>query len=107
MKLDLRVINEKVMPITLLDGTTINVKKPSRLFINEIEAFKQQDHRGIKFEDIEAKTEEMTLKILNNNTDGRIFDGIYLNKEGIDYIIQTQIFKAYFEFIFELMTNPN
>ena len=107
MKLDLIVINEKVMPITLLDGTAIHVKKPSRLFLNEIEAFKQRDHKTLRFEDIEAQTEEITLKILNNNTEGRVFDSIYLNKEGIDYIIQTQIFKAYFEFIFELMTNPN
>lgn len=107
MKLDLRVINEKVMPITLLDGTTINVKKPSRLFLNEIEAFQQRDNKGLNFQEIEAKTEEIALKILNNNTEGKVFDSLYLNQEGIDYIIQTQIFKAYFEFIFELMTNPN
>lgn len=107
MKLDLNILKAKVLPITLLDGTTVNIKKPSKLFLNEIEDFRTQENKGLTFKDVAVKAEEMTLKILNNNGEGRIFDSVYLEEQEIDYIIQTQIFKSYFDFIFELMTNPN
>lgn len=107
MKLDLGVLKAKVLPIALLDGTTVNIKKPSKLFLNEIEEFRTKDNNALTFKDVVAKAEEMTLKILNNNTEGRVFDSVYLEEQEIDYIIQTQIFKTYFDFIFELMTNPN
>lgn len=107
MKLDLGVLKAKVLPIALLDGTTVNVKKPSKLFLNEIEEFRTGEKKNLTFKDVEAKSEEMALKILNNNTEGRAFDSAYLDEWEIDYIMQTQIFKAYFEFVYELMTNPN
>lgn len=105
--LDLGILVAKVMPIALLDGTKVNIKKPSKLFLKEIEDFRTNTSKKLSFKEIEAKSEEITLKILNNNTEGRVFDSSYLEEQEIDYIIQTQIFKAYFDFIFELMTNPN
>lgn len=105
--LDLNIIKNKTMAINLLDGTIVNIKKPSKVFLNEIEEYRGISVKGVKFGEVSGKTEEIVLKILNNNTDCRTFDSKYLDEQEIDYIIQTQIFKCYFDFVFELMTNPN
>ncbi|MHC1750735.1 MAG: hypothetical protein AB9856_20880 [Cellulosilyticaceae bacterium] len=104
MKLDLTVLAMKTFDLTLLDGTEIHIRKPNKGLIVELNKASIDFGNAKDFEELMNLTENATLKIMNNNTEKRIFE--QEDVEEIDYTMQTAIFKAYMGFIMEA-NNPN
>lgn len=98
--LDLTVLNEQYFEIKLLDGSVINLKKPSQSLLMKFMGFKQ-DASELKTEDII----EIVLSILNNNKENKELKTEDI--ENYDIGILMAIIQGYAEFINEVMGNPN
>ena len=106
MKLDLTTLKKKTLELTLLDKTIVEIKKPSKEFLIELENFKEETANLTLVKSFDLM-EEMTLKILNNNAAGKVYDKNYLEDTKIDYSVQMIIFNTYFEFVQDALYNPN
>lgn len=98
--LDLRILVEKTWEVTLLDGTIINVKKPTK----KIQLLMEQMKDEITIEQQVNLTKDATIAILNNNQED--FQVKHLPGE-YDLSIQLAILRGYSEWLTELLTDPN
>lgn len=107
MKLDLTARKEKYLDLTMLDGTMVQIKKPSKEMILELDSFNINKVKAEKSEDVFNAIEDITVKILNCNVGMRTFNTTYLHENGYDYEICGAIINAYEGFLKEVMSNPN
>ena len=101
--LDLSVFRQETLDITLLDGTTARVGKPSQRMVIEV----------LKLRNINAKTkpetviramDDLVLGILNSNVDGRAFAAEDL--ANLTFEMKNAIISAYNAFVIEMQANP-
>lgn len=98
MKLDLRPIKNQTLDITLVDGTTLNIKKPDKKLLLEIVKCDTSKLNQKDFMEILSISEEIVCKILSNNTDGIEYTKEKLEELEIGYDVQTVILNSYIEF---------
>ena len=106
MKFDLGSLKNKTLDLTLLDKQVISIKKPGKVFLVELEDYKLKT-LSMGIGEVFDLLEEIVLKILNNNTEGKVFDVKYLEETKLDYTVQSVIFNKYFEFVQDALYNPN
>lgn len=107
MRLDLTARKEKYFDLTLLDGSTIQIKKPSEQMIIDLDDYKVEVRKTTDSKKAIKVVKEMTCKILNCNVGMRNFTVQYLEENGYDYEICGAIISTYEKFLSEIMSNPN
>lgn len=107
MKLDLTARKEKYLDLTMLDGSTVQIKKPTEAMIVELDKYKLSMVEAKKSEDALNVIRETAAKILNTNTGFKSFDVNFLIENGYEYDICKAIIDAYEKFLAEVMNNPN
>ena len=105
--LDLSVLAQETLDIKLLDGEIVCIKKPSKGLLIELNKADLKMAQETDFEKMVEMLERITAKILSNNTSKKMFTAEQLEELDIDYSLQTQIFKAYLEFVAKSLNNPN
>ena len=105
--LDLSVLAQETLDIKLLDGEIVRIKKPSKGLLIELNKADLKMAKETDFEKMVEMLERITAKILSNNTSKKMFTVEQLEELDIDYSLQTQIFKAYLEFVTKSLNNPN
>ncbi len=105
--LDLSVLAQETLDIKLLDGEIVHIKKPSKGLLIELNKADLEMEKETDFEKMVEMLERITAKILSNNTSKKMFTAKQLEELDIDYSLQTQIFKAYLEFVTKSLNNPN
>lgn len=105
--LDLSVLAQETLDIKLLDGEIVHIKKPSKGLLIELNKADLEMEKETNFEKMVEMLERITAKILSNNTSKKMFVAEQLEELDIDYSLQTQIFKAYLEFVTKSLNNPN
>lgn len=105
--LDLSVLKNKTFDIKMIDGEVLCVKKPSKLMLIELERFSIKMRNVESIEQLCTELENITLMILNHNTDNVKVTLKKLEALEIDLSLQSAIFKGYFQFSNEVMSNPN
>lgn len=105
MRLDLGVLKQETLDITLTDGTIIGVKKPNKALLVELSKLDLDIARMSNIEFVMQKLEETTSKILSNNTNRKAYTVEDLNDLEIGYDIQMVIFKTYSNFITNVSKN--
>ena len=105
--LDLSVLAQETLDIKLLDGEIVHIKKPSKGLLIELNKADLEMEKETNFEKMVEMLERITAKILSNNTSKKMFTAEQLEELDIDYSLQTQIFKAYLEFVTKSLNNPN
>ena len=98
MKLDLKQIKKETLDITLADGSLLKVKKPNTRLVIEISKLDTNKLNAANVEEVLEIAEEITCKILSNNTEGIKFTKEKIEELGMDYDIQTIIFDSYVKF---------
>ena len=103
--LDLSAFKVETLDITMLDGTKLNINKPTQKIY--IEILKLQNIAEEK--DAEKQLEaiaELAATILSNNT-----NGFQYSKEDVEQTLpielQYAVIQAYSEFIAEIQNRPN
>lgn len=107
MKLDLKVLSNETLDLSMPLGDVVSIKKPSKGLLIEMNKADVSLLEAKSFEEILNILESMTLKILSNNTSKNTFTVEALEDLGIDYTLQRAIFKGYMDFINEVSKNPN
>ncbi|WP_069999447.1 hypothetical protein [Cellulosilyticum sp. I15G10I2] len=105
---DMSVFEQKTWEFTLNDKekTKLHLLKPNMGFLIELERFiKVKNSKQSNLERITALTEDIVLKILNNNLENKEIDIDFIKK--IDFDLQILIINLYFQFVEEVMANPN
>lgn len=105
--LDLSVLAQETLDIKLLDGEIVRIKKPSKGLLIELNKADLKMAKETDFEKMVEMLERITAKILSNNLNKKLFTAETLEELDIDYSLQTQIFKAYLEFVTKSLNNPN
>lgn len=115
--LDLSVYAKDTLDIKLPDGSaTIHVLKPTKGLTIKLIAYetKMQELMKIKDDatDDDAKKviddlQQLTMDILNNNTDNIEVTDEYMEDKKIVYSLQLLIFQGYLNFMNELASSPN
>lgn len=105
--LDLSVLAQETLDIKLLDGEIVRIKKPSKGLLIELNKADLKMAKETDFEKMVEMLENITAKLLSNNTSEKMFVVEQLEELGINYSLQTQIFKAYLEFVTKSLKNPN
>lgn len=105
--LDLSVLAQETLDIKLLDGEIVRIKKPSKGLLIELNKADLKMAKETNFEEMVQMIENITAKVLSNNTHKKLFEPEQLESLGIDYSLQTQIFKAYLGFVAKSLNNPN
>lgn len=113
MVLNLKERKKKTFELTLLDGSVINLRKPSEDLIVEMEDFEKglRNVKGVK--EVFKGVKDLTLKILNRNTEKKVFDALFFEQKDeddellYDYTVCMAIFSEYSKFTQEVMRNPN
>lgn len=101
--LDLSVFSEDTLDITMPDGYLLHVKKPTQsIVISMMELSQEKDREPAQM--IE-KLNELCVKILNNNKEGRNFtcEEVSMN---LEFPLITAIIQAYTDFTKEIQSNP-
>lgn len=81
--LDLNLIERKPYEIKMLDGKVLHIGKPPQRLLNKIIQIQKADP-----EDIAVVTQlyDIVLEILNLNTDGEVYDAIFIKQFDIEII---------------------
>lgn len=104
--LDLRQYqNEKIWGLTLLDGTKLEIVKPSQEMVIHMQRLEQLDENND--EEVKDAYDDLTLRIINSNREGKIYDSQYIKDQLNDIQVQFAIVMSYWEFIKELLNVPN
>lgn len=101
--LDLTTLREQTMNIKLLDGEALDLRKPSqKLLLALVDLQKKMENATLEEQLNDIR--DITLEILNNNKQGKIFTDL-----GADYDLQIMqaIIVGYGEFINEVMAQKN
>lgn len=105
--LDLSILKEKTFELKLKNGNILQIKKPNKLLLNNLYGFAMKIDYLTDIGEIQKETDAIILSILNNNKENITLEVEELEVLGIDLSIETLIFKHYFEFVKEVMSNPN
>lgn len=106
--LDLSVLQEEYLPIRMLDGEVINIKKPSQKMIMTISTLDKKIVSCQKKEDIQGVLNGNTdrlLLILNNNKENKI-----ITREMVEEFTPNTmgvIVMEYMKWVQEINENPN
>lgn len=103
--LDLQAFQEKTFEVKLVDGTIINLRKPSQKLVIDIMAYEEK----LKDKNIKVVIESfvgLMVDILNNNTDGRKFNKAYVEKY-FSLDLGKIFLEAYIDFVQEIQADPN
>lgn len=105
--LDLTQFQEKYMEMVLLDGTSLNLKKPTQGIVIKMMAF-EQEVKGNKKDltKMLGVMDEMMLLILNHNKEAKVFTMADLGT-GYTFEIQMAIIQGYTSFMNELNSAKN
>ena len=104
--LDLSVFTEQTFDIRFAKDDILHVKKPTEGIAIKILSqadIKSDDMTVIEMLDI---TKDMTLTILNNNNEGRIYNDKFVSDK-LPLNLRLAIIQGYSEFMTELEQNPN
>ena len=104
--LDLNVFKVHTLDITLLDGSTIHLPKPTQRTAIEITAFEATTKPNAK--NLAASLETvsaMVLRILNSNLEHRPFAAEDLAEYTVEMLLA--ITQAYSAFLIEVQSDPN
>lgn len=107
MKLDLNVLKNNTLDITLPTGDVLVIKKPSKGLLIELNKAELSMTQAEDFTAILETLESITLKILSNNTNKKNFTVSDIEAFDLDCTMQQAIFKSYLEFINAIASNPN
>lgn len=113
MVLNLKDRKKKTFELTLLDGSTVNLKKPNEDLIVEMEEFEKGLRNVKSVKEVFEGVKGMTLKILNRNAEKKVFDMFFFDEKDedgellYDYTVCMAIFSEYSKFTQEVMRNPN
>ncbi|WP_337528835.1 hypothetical protein [Zhenhengia sp.] len=105
--LDLSVLAQETLDIKLLDGEIVCIKKPSKGLLIELNKADLEMAKETDFEKMVEMLERIIAKILSNNLNKKLFTTEQLEELDIDYLLQTQIFEAYLDFVTKFLKNPN
>lgn len=98
--------------VTLPDGTVVNLKKPTQKMILEIAASQKKaadinkNPTAYSVEQAMEISDDLVLKILNNNKENKTFKKDYIEKNFTNEMI-TALFNGYIEFVAEVNSDPN
>lgn len=102
--LDLSIFKEETLDITMMDGTTLHIMKPTQAMV-----IKVLQMRNINAESEPEKIVEafnaLVLSILNCNDAAKVFT--QKDIEAIPMKAKTAIINAYSEFITGIQSDPN
>ena len=113
MVLNLKDIKKKTFELTLIDGTTLSIKKPNEDILEAMEEFELGLQNVSKVKDVFCRIKDLTLTIMNRNTQGKIIDKSFFDQRDedgeliYDYSVCMAIFTEYSKFSREVLTNPN
>lgn len=103
--LDLSAFKVETLDITMLDGTTLNINKPTQRIYIEILKLQNIAEEKDAMKQLGAIA-ELAAAILNNNR-----NGFQYSKEDVEQTLdieyQYAIIQAYSEFITEIQNRPN
>lgn len=99
--LDLNAFTEKTLEIKMVDGRVINVKRPTKAIFMLLQAAQEAD----QVEDKNRISEQVIVAALNNNLEGLTIDNEEIN--AMPVLMKSAILKAYFDFLHELVSDPN
>lgn len=99
--LDLSLFVKQTLDITMLDGSTLHIRKPTQANVIKLMSLKDTTEENA----LDAM-DELTYIVMNSNTDGKTFTKEWLN-DNLDWSMKTAIIMAYSDFINELQSNPN
>ena len=103
--LDLRVFTQEMFDITLPDGETIHIVKPTRGQVIKIAELKYLKE-GSKPAVVQDRLESLVLDILNSNDAERRFTREFIENQ-LNVRMQIAIISAYSAWIGEIEANPN
>lgn len=105
--LDLTQFQEKFMEMKLLDGSELNLKKPTQAIVISLMAFEQKAKECKKdVNKMLTLMDDMMILILNHNKEGRVFSMADLG-DSYTFEIQMAIIQAYTKFMNELNSAKN
>lgn len=107
MKLDLKVLANETFDLTMPNGVVISIKKPSKALLIEMNKADIELLEAKGFEEVINILEDITVKIVSNNTSKTAFTAHDIEEFDIDYTLQRAIFKGYMDFINEVSKSPN
>jgi len=106
--LDLNVYTDNTLDITLLDGETVlHVRRPSQEMLLQVIALEKKLKGNESAEIVLTELPGLLVNALGNNKDGVKITEQWLEDQGIDLAMQLVIFRAYGDFIQELVSDPN
>ena len=103
--LDLNAFQEKTFEVKLLDGTVVELKKPSQKLVIDImaheEKMKNKDPKKVLNSFV-----NIMVEVLNNNTEGREFNRGYVEKY-FSLDLGSLFLTAYIDFVKDIQSDPN
>ena len=103
--LDLNAFQEKTFEVKLLDGTVVELRKPSQKLVIDImaheEKLKHKDPKKVLNSFI-----NIMVEVLNNNTEGREFTRGYVEKY-FSLDLGSLFLGAYIDFVKDIQSDPN
>jgi hypothetical protein len=103
MKLDLGALVNETLDLTFGDEVIARLKKPGKDLIIALDNCTLQTTQSSRIEEIVKLMEDVVLKVLNNNTEGNIFDLEYLTSKNMGFNVQAAIFRSYCDFAMDFL----
>lgn len=107
MKLDLGALINETLDLVLDGKDVVSINKPSKQFYIEFEQGTEKIQASKNFEEVIEATEELALKVLNNNSQGKVFDTQKLEELKLNMTAQGNLIGTYRKFITNFANNPN
>lgn len=107
MKIDLGALVNETLDLILEGENIVSIDKASKKLYIEFEQGTEKINSCKNVEDLVEATEELVLKILNNNSQGKVFDINKLKELKINVTAQGNLIATYGKFITTFTNNPN
>ena len=103
--LDLSVLREKTWELKMFGGEILNIKRPTQKMVIEMMGFEEIAQKKEVVATIDGFA-AILLDILNNNTNGRVYEQEYV-MENFDFAVGMAVIEEYIKFATEINSNPN
>lgn len=101
--LDLSVYKNDTFDITMVDGSVVNVKKPTQAIV--IKLMELTEAQNAQSKDLLDLLVDATATLLSNNNEGKVFSKEWVSNN-LDFTMIVAIIRGYTAFTEELQSNP-
>ena len=104
--LDLTVFQEETFEVRLNKDEVLHIKKPSQRLVIDLMNYEKEFNNKKDPKKVVSSFVSLIVKILNNNTEGKVFNNEFVENQ-FSFEIGVLCIKSYVDFVSEVNSDPN